>query len=322
VVLEIVRDQNVEQLKLAAGEIDFTQSEVRPADYAALNRAKAQGRVEIADLGVGRDGDLLWFNLSRSKRRDLRSAWLQHADFRRAVSAAIDRDRFVNTVYFGAAVPAHGIVSPANRLWYAADAAAPPFDRAAVQRLLASLRLRDVGARLVDHTGAPVRFSLLTQKGNTSLERGAAFIRDSLADVGVQVDVVELEVGALVSRFSRGDYDAVYFRLLTTDTDPSLNPDFWRSSGDAHIWAPSQSSPATPWEGDIDRLIAQITAAPDADERHRLFAEVQRIVAREVPVLCFAFPRVWVATSVRVTGARPALVRPPILWDPAIVSVG
>ena len=57
-----------------------------------------------------------------------------------------------------------------------------------------------------DAAGAPVRFSLLTQKGNTSLERGAEVIRDSLAPLGVQVDIVPLEVGALVQRFMRGDY--------------------------------------------------------------------------------------------------------------------
>ena len=36
----------------------------------------------------------------------------------------------------------------------------------------------------------PARFTLLTQKGNTSLERGAAVIRDELKKIGVTVDVV------------------------------------------------------------------------------------------------------------------------------------
>jgi peptide/nickel transport system substrate-binding protein len=42
--LEIVPDQNAEGLALESGGIDFTQSEIRPADYTALHRAAAAGR--------------------------------------------------------------------------------------------------------------------------------------------------------------------------------------------------------------------------------------------------------------------------------------
>jgi peptide/nickel transport system substrate-binding protein len=186
---------------------------------------------------------------------------------------------------------------------------------------LTGLHLRRRGTQMIDKTGEPVRFTLLTQKGNTSLERGAAVIHDSLAAFGVQVDVVALEVGALVARFTRGDYDAVYFRLLTTDTDPSLNLDFWLSSGDAHVWSPAQTSPATAWEREIDDVMRRMTASNDRANRRRLFGDVQRIMASELPVLCFAFPRVWVATSTRIAGATPAILRPPILWNPAVIGV-
>ena len=37
--LEIVPDQNAELLALQTGQIDFTQTEVRPEDYATLKRA-------------------------------------------------------------------------------------------------------------------------------------------------------------------------------------------------------------------------------------------------------------------------------------------
>ena len=116
--------------------------------------------------------------------------------------------------------------------------------------LLAGLGLRDANGdgMLEDAAGAPARFSLITQKGNTALEKGAAFIRDELKKVGLAVDVVPLEVGALVDRMTKGDYDAIYFRFLTIDTDPAMNLDFWLSSGGAHVWNMEQPQPATPWE--------------------------------------------------------------------------
>jgi len=321
-VLEIVPDQSTEALQLQSGAIDLTQSELRPADVAALTRASRAGDVALGDLGVGVDGDLFWVNLTAAKARDVRSRWLQHPDFRRAVSHSIDRQAFVDAVYLGAAVPSSGIVSPGNRTWYA-DAPAPRYDVTAAKRLLAALQLvdRDHDGTLDDVDGSPVHFTLLTQRGNTSLERGAQVVRESLARVGVRVDVVGLEVGALVEFLTAGNYDAAYFRLLTTDTDPALNGDFWLSSGSAHVWNPAQRTPATAWEREIDRLMDGVSTTSDAGQRRAQFADVQRIMAREVPVLCFAFPRLSFAMARRVVGATPAPFRPPVLWNPAVIGV-
>src|SRR5262249_32154933 len=152
------------------------------------------GRVAMTDAGIGLDGDLLWVNLSPTNAKDARAFWLRHADFRRAIASSVDRRAFVDTVYFGEAVPSHSIISPGNGDWHV-HAPPPDFDPASASRLLAGLGLsrRDASGILHDSAGRPVRLSLLTQKGNTSLERGAAVIRDSLEAVGVQVDVVALE---------------------------------------------------------------------------------------------------------------------------------
>jgi peptide/nickel transport system substrate-binding protein len=320
--LEILRDQNIEQLAMESGRVDFTQSEIRPSDYSGLKRAADAGQVVLKDLGVGQDGDMLWFNLAAAKADPARP-WLQHAAFRRAVSLAVDRQAFVRTVYLGAATPAFGVVSPGNATWYREPESAAISDRAAAGRMLASLGLvnRDRDGRLRDRAARPVSFSLLTQKGNTALERGAAEIRRSLAPLGINVDVIALEVGALVARFTKGDYDAAYFRLLTTDTDPALNLDFWLTSGSAHVWNPAQRKPATTWEAQIDALMQRMASEGDQDRRRALFSDVQRIMQRELPAVCFAFPRVWVAINSRITGATPAAGRPPILWNPSVVGV-
>ncbi|HEY7171646.1 MAG TPA: ABC transporter substrate-binding protein, partial [Vicinamibacterales bacterium] len=321
-VLSVVPDQDAELLQLETGTIDFTQSELRPTDIPALKAAAAAGRIAITNAGVGLDGDLLWFNLTSARSADPRSRWLQHTDFRRAVARSVDQRGFVNTVYVGAGVPADSIVSPGNRDWHV-EAAMPAYDPEASKRLLSGIGLadRDGDGILDDPQGRPARLSLLTQKGNTSLERGALVIRESLAQVGVQVDVVALDGAALIDCVMRGEYDAAYFRLLTTDTDPALNLDFWLSSGGAHMWNPRQRRPETRWEAEIDALMNEVATTLDTSRRVALFGEVQRIVARELPVLCFAFPEFPIGMNTRVVNATPAPFRPPLLWNPAAIQL-
>ena len=95
-----------------------------------------------------------------------------------------------------------------------------------------------------------------------------------------------------------------------TDTDPAINPDFWFSSGSAHLWNIGQKTPATEWERRIDELMARQIASPDEAERKRLFDEVQKIFAEHLPIVYFVAPRIYVAASARVTNLTPAVSAP------------
>jgi peptide/nickel transport system substrate-binding protein len=89
----------------------------------------------------------------------------------------------------------------------------------------------------------------------------------------------------------------------------------WFSSGQFHFWNPSQSKPATEWERRIDDLMNQIAVTPDPAERHRLFADVQRIYADEMPAISFVAPKVMIAISSRVVNPRPVAQIPQLLWS-------
>jgi peptide/nickel transport system substrate-binding protein len=321
--LEIVPDQNAEVLALQTGKADFTQTEVRPEDYAALKRAADGGKLVITDLGAGLDADSFWLNLRPGRPASARRPWLLRSELRRAISHAVDRQAFADTVFLGAAIPVYGPITPGNQRWYASNLQHATYDVAEAKRLLNGLGLgdRDGDGMLEDRSGAPAGFTLVTVKGNTSLERGAAFIVEELKKVGLAVQVAPLEVGAVIQRIERGDYEAVYFRFLVTDIDPALNMDLWVSSGSAHLWNPKQASPATEWEREIDRLMTRQVASLDQQERRALFDQVQGIVARELPMIQFAAPRIYVATSPRVANATPALLRPAILWNADTLGV-
>ena len=320
IVLEIVPDQNGELLRLQAGQIDLLATEVRPEDLPVVRREARGGRLRLWDLGPALDGDALWFNLGAgSDKRD----WLRAKEFRQAISYGVDREAFVNTVYFGMGLPLYGPVSPGNVEWYAPDVPRIQYDPARARALLGSLGLRDRDADgvLEDARGEPVRFTLITQSGNTHRERGASFIAQELQHLGVVVDVATLEPGSLFERFKGGRYDAMFFGLQSVSTDPADQLDFWLSRGHFHLWDPGQTSPKRNWEAAIDRLMLQQVGTRDLTARKRIFADVQRLFAEHTPAIYFGVPRVIAAASTRVRMANPGLMQPQLLWNPDELAV-
>jgi peptide/nickel transport system substrate-binding protein len=313
----VVANQTTEALRLQAGELDLmANADIRSEDYAAFRRAADAGKVRLIDAGVGLDPNLLWFNLSSVQAADPRNAWLRHKAFRQAVSCVVDRQAIVNIVYLGAAVPVFGPITPANTTWYADVRPACEHDpqRAAELFRSAGLSDRNGDGLLDDAAGTTARFSILTQADNVRARVGAV-IQEQLRQAGITVDLVLLDQGAMFKRYAEGQYDSIYFGIQASATDPALNPGFWLSSGNFHFWNPGQKSPATEWERRIDTLMHQQGTMPDLAERKRLFTEVQRILADELPAIYLVTPKVTLAVSTRVANPQPAPQLPQLLWS-------
>ena len=324
VVLEIVPDQNAELLRLQGGDTDLTMSELRPEDYVPVRRSEDEGRLKLIELGVGPDADAFWFCLKpEAKKADPRFAFVQKPEFRQAISHAVDRERFAETVFLGAAVPVWGPITPGNQPWFWPDLPRYPHDDGRSRELLKSIGLEDRNGNGVveDANGTEARFTVITQQGVGWYDRGTAVLREEAAGVGIALEIAPLEFGTMIQRMLACDYDAIYMRPILTDLDPAVNSDFWFSSGDGHFWNLQQRTPATEWERRIDIIMQEQAASLDPARRQQLFRDVQRIVAENLPVLYFAAPRMYYAHSTRVMGVRPSVLRPPALWNADSLSV-
>jgi peptide/nickel transport system substrate-binding protein len=324
IVLEVVPDQNAELLRLTSGATDITHSELRPDDYVPARRAEEDGKLKLVELGVGTDADAFWFCLKPEKKRsDARFAFVQKREFRQAISHAVDREEFARTVFLGEAVPIWGPITPGNKPWFSPNVPRYPYDVAKARELLKNIGLEDRNGNGVveDAAGTEARFTVLTQRGITYYERGTTVLKEDAAAAGIALDIVPLEIGAVVERLMTCDYDAIYMRPLATDLDPAGNLDYWLSSGSAHIWNMEQKVPATEWEQRIDALMLEQARTIDPQRRRALFTDVQKILAENVPVLYFAAPRLFYGHSRRLTGVVPSVLRPPVLWSADILSV-
>ena len=231
IVLQVVPDQDAELLRLESGDIDMTQSELRPDDYVAARRAEDQGRLKIVELGVGVDADAFWFRLKpEAWKNDPRFAFVSKPEFRHAISHAVDREAFAENVFLGAAVPVWGPITPGNRMWFSPNVPRYPHDVNKAKEILKGIGLEDRNGNGVveDARGNEARFTVITQRGIGWYERGTTELRNRLAQAGIALEIAPIDNGALIQRLLSSDYEAMYYRPLS-DLDPAGNMDFGAS---------------------------------------------------------------------------------------------
>lgn len=322
--LELVPDQDGEVVRLQSGRSDFMQQALRASDLATFRPLELEGKVHVEELGVSPDADAFIFNLRPERwAKDPRGSWFHRKEFRQAISHAVDREAFADAVFLGTAVPIHGPVTPGNREWFWPSLPRYEFSREKASALLngLGLRNRDADEWLEDEGGLEARFTALVFRGNAVLERSAEILREDLRQVGVALDIVGLEPNSTIQRVVAGDFDSAFVQFTFSDLDPSGSKDFWLSNGSAHLWHIGQKTPATEWERQIDELMLQQSGTRDASERRRLFNDIQKLFAENLPIVYFAAPRVYIATSSRVRYQQPALTRPQLLWNAETLSV-
>ena len=313
VKLEIQPNRDIEMLRFSRNEIHLINS--MDADY--FNRLSQTVPGKVRDAGPSLDSEQMWFNqVPNSPIPAYKMAWFQSHNFRRAVSAAINRDDLCRAAFGGHAVPARGPVSPANQFWV--DAKLPPvkFDQGYAMRLLREDGFRSSNGRLSDRDGHPVEFSIITNSGNRTRERVATMIQADLHSLGITVNVVTLDFASLIQRISESfNYEAALLGMTNVELDPNGQMNVWLSSSDEHQWNPRQKAPATAWEAEIDRLMRAQASALDDKTRKRYFDRVQEIVADQVPFIYLVNKNALMGVSPALQGVVPVATRPQTYWN-------
>lgn len=311
--LEVQRNRDLELMRFERGELDLIMN----LNAEQYERLKAKNQGSAISLGASTDTEQMWFNqVPSAPVSDAKKLWFRSALFRQAVSLAIRRDDLVRVAYRGQATPAAGPISPSNRLW--ANGALKPIvaDPAAALALLRRDGFTLSGGVLRDRQGRAVEFSIVTNAGNKARERMAAMIQQDLSALGMQVRVTTLDFPSLIERITRSfDYDACLLSLVGAVLDPNGYMNVWLSSAASHQWNPNQSSPATAWEGEMDRLMQAQAIETNPAARKRAYDRVQAIVAEQVPFISLVHANAMVGVSRRLQGARPALLSPQLLWN-------
>jgi len=187
-------------------------------------------------------------------------------DARMAVAKAIDRQAMINTAFFGRSIPAIGPIAPAFEWAYV-----PPeeFEDAQAYNI-------DEARQLAQAAGLEGLQPVLIT--STAGQRESEIMRTQLSEIGLDVQIEQMQTNAYNERRTAGDYDLVFLGSVV-DADPDDGVwNYFHSTG--------PSNPSGYNNPEADRLADAQRASNDQAERTTLLQELQRVVNRDV---AFAF---------------------------------
>jgi peptide/nickel transport system substrate-binding protein len=324
-VFVIAKDFNTIQAKFEAGELDL-MTRVRPQDYALVKRLESP-TVRVEDVGITYDPNWMVLNqntgVNPKSHRPFVAPWklrlFRDQRFRQAVSFAIDRDGIAKTVFSSRAVPMYSFVSPGDKTWYTDNVMKYPLDPGRARELLASIGLKDTNGDgvLEDSEGHAVEFNVSTNSSNSQRVETASFIARNLRDVGIKVNVSAVSLSVVQTMMVDSfDFDAIVLGwTIYPPPGPSNTKNTLLSSGFNHACFPNQVRPSTEWEGRIDELLQQIETSPDMAERKRLYTEVQRIWAEQLPEINVVAAIEAVAYKSKFENIHASPLPPRVTWN-------
>jgi len=318
--LDIQRNRDIELLRFRRGELQL----INRLDAEYFQRLQQENPGAARNAGAGLDAEEMWFNQSPiAPLPEYKKQWFRMTEFRRAVSAAINREDISRIVFAGYAKPAYGPVSPANRFWFNSALPQPKYDPQAALRLLAEAGFRFENKELRDRAGNRVEITVVTNSGNAVREKMATMIQQDLSQIGIKVNVVTLDFPSVIERITRTfDYEACLGGLVNTDLDPNGQMNVWLSSAENHQWNPSQKTPATPWEAEVDRLMQEQAVALRDKDRKKAFDRVQQIAYEQQPFIYLINGDALSAISPSVVGAAPVVLNPQAFWNADVLRLG
>lgn len=283
----IVPEQNAASLRFLDGQTHFYAP--RPEEIADLQDRATQLGIVVKEVGV--DSGTLFVTFNRNPRRyaegDPRLAWFTDRRFLVALAHAVDKQGMIDTIYYCFGEPAVAYISPANPVFHNPNLKDYPYDLAEAARLLdeAGYKDRDGDGIREDALGNPVEFGLVTNAGNLLRERMCSILQDDWTRLGLKINYRPQTFQSLIERLTTTfDWDAVIMGF-TGSFDPNNGANLLRSSGNLHMWNPSQKTPATEWEAEIDRLLDVGAAELDVEKRKLAYFRIQEILHHELPLI-------------------------------------
>jgi peptide/nickel transport system substrate-binding protein len=257
----VVPDATTQALELRKGSGDVIINGSFPPDTVLTLERESSLAVESAP---GTRLAYLGFNLRDPILKDVR--------VRQAIAYALDRRPMIDYLWRGQAQAARSIL-PQQSWAYNGDVPRYDHDPATARRLLEAAGYPPVNG---------VRFHI-TMKTSTdeNTRLMVAVMQQQLRDVGIALDIRSFEFGTFFSDVTHGAFQMYGLRWIGGNEDPDIFSLCFSSSR----FPPNGANRGFYSNPKVDALIDQARREVDPKVRKPIYAELQRILAEELPYI-------------------------------------
>jgi peptide/nickel transport system substrate-binding protein len=301
VVMTIAPDFNTALTRLVGGEADVLEQVP-----AAVLPDIAKDTTLNKTFDPGLEYNFVQFNLKDPKQPNRPHRLFADRGLRRALSEAIDRAGVVKNVYDSLAYMALG---PTVRAYPTTDTTLAPIgysvDKA--KHDLDSLGWKDSnGDGVRDKGGVPLEFTLQVPSSSKARSRMAVLLQDQLKQVGVKMNIDQLDFPAFIAKEGSRTFDAV-FGQWHVEASPGSIRQTWGSAGSAKGGTNYGSYTNPIFDAEVDSALS----APTLAGRRAHFTAAYRIIDDDAPAIWLAEPKRIMAVNRRIDTGR---LRADVWW--------
>jgi peptide/nickel transport system substrate-binding protein len=274
----VVPDATTRALELRKGSADIASNSLPPDMLPVL--ADSPG-MQVESTG-GTMVQYLTFNTVDPILRDPR--------VRQAIAFAIDRELIRTTLLGGRARLAASLLPERHWAYAASDAGAPQYiyDPARARQLL------DRAGYHPDASGIRLRLTMKTSTDDGT-RMLAATLQQQLAQVGIALTIRSFETATFLQDLTHGSFQMYSLRWSGGNEQPDI---FGYAFSTARI-PPKGANRGRYRNPQLDTLLNDATHAPNLSQRREDYAQVQQILARDLPSF-----NLWYQDSILVHSSR------------------
>jgi len=242
----------------------------------------------------------------------IETGFLKDVKVRQALQASTPRQRIINVVQLGYAVPQYSDQSPAKPYYNPSVTSYWPYDPSKASALLTADGFKKGANGTLTKGGVPFNLNLYVDAASTSQINAVQIMKNAWGQVGINVTIKQLDPATLFgrrgplydpNRFSSSSMNAVDYEWIES-ADPN-DTFFWSSS---NIIGPKvqaggnfdgYSNPAA------DKLMAQGLITTDTGSRKAIYNKLQLILANDVPDIWLYWGNVLTVATSKLHGYDP-----------------
>ncbi|HEY2496628.1 MAG TPA: ABC transporter substrate-binding protein [Candidatus Angelobacter sp.] len=260
--LVIVPDATTRALELRKGSADISPGGSLSADMIGTLRHESNLSIEQQP---GTVMAYLAFNLRDPILKDVR--------VRQALAHAIDRGAMLHYLFGDEGRLADSVLPPQH--WaYSGNVAHYPYDPAKANAML------DGAGYVRGKDGTRFHLTMKTSTEETT-RLLAAVLQQQLQKVGIALDIRSFEFATFYSDVEKGSFQLYSLRWIGGNEDPDIFYYAFHSSS----FPPKHANRSYYVNPEMDRLIEAGRSSVDQEKRKQIYAQIQQILARDLPYI-------------------------------------